>query len=122
MNDPRTIALITECRDTLAQELSAWDIDPPLHHVKQAHDNCAAWLAAPPFPVTSCWVDGPGTVTVTATGVQFESSEKVDVRGAQPSAESVEWLLAQCEEYQRRSHEAEREVLALRAALGVAKP
>ena len=41
----------------------------------------------------------------------------------QPSAEpselvravSVEWLLAQCEEYQRRAHEAEREVLRLRA-------
>jgi hypothetical protein len=31
-------------------------------------------------------------------------------------ATSVEWLLAQCEEYQRRAHEAEHEVLALRAA------
>ena len=32
--------------------------------------------AAPPCPVTTCRVDGPGTVTVTATGVMFESSEK----------------------------------------------
>lgn len=45
MSDPR--ALIEECRAALAEELSAWDIDPPLHHVKQAHDKCVAWLAAP---------------------------------------------------------------------------
>jgi hypothetical protein len=42
---------------------------------------------------------------------------------AAPSAEptvpaaSVNWLLEQCEEYQRRAHEAEREVLALRAQI-----
>ena len=30
--------------------------------------------------------------------------------------QSTEWLLAQCEEYQRRAHEAEREVVRLRAA------
>lgn len=34
-------------RAALAEELSAWDIDPPLHHVKEAHDACEAWLAAP---------------------------------------------------------------------------
>jgi hypothetical protein len=45
MSDPRTVELITECRDALAEELSAWDIDPPLHHVKQAHDKCVAWLS-----------------------------------------------------------------------------
>jgi truncated hemoglobin YjbI len=37
---------------------------------------------------------------------------------AQPSAESVEWLFAQWEEYQRRAHDAEREVQALRAQIG----
>jgi hypothetical protein len=42
---------------------------------------------------------------------------------AAPSAEpainekSIEWLLAQCEEYQRRAHDAEREVQALRAQI-----
>jgi len=51
--------------------------------------------------------------------------ERVAEPAPQPSAEptvpatSVEWLLAQCEEYQRRAHEAEREVLALRAAMGI---
>ena len=44
--DYRSAALIAECRAALAEELSAWDIDPPLHHVKQAHDKCVAWLAA----------------------------------------------------------------------------
>lgn len=39
--------LIEECRAALHLELTeGWDIDPPLHHVKQAHDRCAAWLGA----------------------------------------------------------------------------
>ena len=42
----RDAALIEECRAALAEELSAWDINPPLHHVKQAHDKCVAWLDA----------------------------------------------------------------------------
>ena len=33
--------------DMPAEELSAWDIDPPLHHVKTAHDACVAWLSGP---------------------------------------------------------------------------
>ena len=41
-----TRALIEECLAAFAEELAAWDIDPPLHHVKQAHDKCEAWLAA----------------------------------------------------------------------------
>lgn len=45
---PLTRELIEECRNALAEELAAWDIDPPLHHVKQAHDKCVAWLAAAP--------------------------------------------------------------------------
>lgn len=40
-----TALLIEECRGALSIELTAWDIDPPLHHVKQAHDKCTAWLA-----------------------------------------------------------------------------
>lgn len=43
--------LIRECQAALAVELAAWDIDPPLHHVKQAHDRCVEWLAAHPAPV-----------------------------------------------------------------------
>lgn len=38
--------LIEQCRDALAEELGAWDIDPPLAHVKDAHDACEAWLDA----------------------------------------------------------------------------
>jgi hypothetical protein len=55
------VELITKCRDALAEELSAWDIDPPLHHVKQAHDDCVAWLAdhAPSAePTTECTTCG----------------------------------------------------------------
>ena len=36
--------LITECRKALAEELAGWDLDPPLAHVKQAHDSCDDWL------------------------------------------------------------------------------
>ena len=38
--------IIEECRDALAEELAAWDIDPPIHHVQQAHAHCVEWLAA----------------------------------------------------------------------------
>ena len=47
--DPRPV--IEMCKKALAEELAAWDIDPPLHHVLEAHDACAAWLAAAPQPV-----------------------------------------------------------------------
>ena len=45
MIDQKTIDLVAECRDALAEEMGAWDLDPPPHHVKQAHDRCVAWLA-----------------------------------------------------------------------------
>ena len=38
--------VLEECRTALSEELSAWDIDPPLHHVKQAHDRADALLQA----------------------------------------------------------------------------
>lgn len=37
-------ALIEQCRAALAEELAAWDIDPPLQHVKDAHDACVVRL------------------------------------------------------------------------------
>lgn len=40
--------VIKLCQSALAEELSAWDIDPPIHHVKEAHDACSAWLEASP--------------------------------------------------------------------------
>lgn len=40
--------LIEQCRKALAEELAAYDIDPPIEHVKQAHDKCAAFLTATP--------------------------------------------------------------------------
>jgi hypothetical protein len=39
-------ALIEECRDALAEEMAAYDIDPPLHHLQQAYEKCVAALAA----------------------------------------------------------------------------
>ena len=36
--------VIEQCRVALAEELAGWDLDPPLHHVKQAHDRCVEWL------------------------------------------------------------------------------
>ena len=37
--------VIEQCRDALAEELAGWDLDPPLHHVKQVHDKCVEWLS-----------------------------------------------------------------------------
>lgn len=39
---------LTKWRDAFAEELSAWDIDPPLHHVKTSHDEITVMLAAAP--------------------------------------------------------------------------
>ena len=59
-----TRKLIEECRAALAEELAAWTIEPPLHHVKQAHDHCVKWLADHPA------VDGQETSrAVAAIGV-----------------------------------------------------
>ena len=43
-----TLALeaLKKCEDALAEELSAWDIDPPLHHVQESHDLCGPAIKA----------------------------------------------------------------------------
>ena len=41
----RMLSIIKECRGALAEELAAWDIDPPLDHVKKAHDRCVEFLS-----------------------------------------------------------------------------
>jgi hypothetical protein len=51
----------------------------------------AAFAAAPPGPITTFKVDGAGTVTVTATGVRFESSEKV-IAAAPPAPSAERWV------------------------------
>lgn len=42
--DAETVALITECRAAFAEELAAYDISPPIHHLDQCFDKCVAWL------------------------------------------------------------------------------
>lgn len=44
--DPATVALIRECAAAFDEELAAYDIDPPIHHVKQGSEKCRAWLRA----------------------------------------------------------------------------
>lgn len=39
--------LVEKCRAAFAEEMAQWDIDPPIAHVKEAHDACVAWLAQP---------------------------------------------------------------------------
>ena len=46
LTDGKTVALIKQCRDAFSEELAAYDIDPPIYHVKQGYDNCVEWLAA----------------------------------------------------------------------------
>lgn len=41
----RTRVLVKQCHDALAEELAAWCIDPPIAHIKNAHDACVSWLA-----------------------------------------------------------------------------
>jgi hypothetical protein len=37
---------LEKCQSALAEELSAWDIDPPLHHILESHDLCGPAIAA----------------------------------------------------------------------------
>ena len=45
------VEALTRWRDAFAEELGAWDIDPPLHHVKTSHDEIEAVLNAAPEKV-----------------------------------------------------------------------
>jgi len=36
----QALEALEKCKAALAEELSAWDIDPPLHHVQESHDLC----------------------------------------------------------------------------------
>ena len=75
-------SLIEECRSALAEELSAWDIDPPLHHVKQAHDKCVAWLAAPTAPVAVQSDDSAGLLACVTCGAPEDWAAPVAVDAA----------------------------------------
>lgn len=37
-------SVIEQCRAALAEELSAWDIDPPIAHVNDSYNACDEWL------------------------------------------------------------------------------
>ena len=37
---------LEKSKAALAEELSAWDIDPPLRHVSEAHDLCEPAITA----------------------------------------------------------------------------
>ncbi len=50
-------------RDAFAEELSAWDIDPPLHHVQTSHDEIEAVLSAAPQPAQPLTDEG-GALTI----------------------------------------------------------
>ena len=43
-----SVEALTKWRAAFADELAAWDIDPPLHHVLTSHDEISAILAAAP--------------------------------------------------------------------------
>lgn len=40
------VAALKKSKDALAEELAAWDIHPPLHHVLEAHDACEQTIKA----------------------------------------------------------------------------
>jgi hypothetical protein len=42
----QVLAALEKCKDALAEELAAWDIDPLLHHVLESHDLCIPAIAA----------------------------------------------------------------------------
>ena len=42
----QALEALEKSKAALAEELSAWDIDPPLHHVLEAHDLCDPAIAS----------------------------------------------------------------------------
>jgi len=48
-------AKLEQFRDAFAEELAAYDIDPPIHHLQQGHDDCVMLLSAAPA-VPERWV------------------------------------------------------------------
>ena len=42
----QALEALVKCKAALAEELAAWDIDPPLHHVLESHDLCGPTIAA----------------------------------------------------------------------------
>ncbi len=92
---PQADALIKECRDALAEELAAWEIDPPLHHVKQAHDKCVAWLAAQPpaQPVSAEGLTRWALCPETDTPCSVCPTKRIPCEAAQPPAGVLQHLL-----------------------------
>lgn len=43
-----SVEMLTRWRDAFAEELGAWDIDPPIHHVQVGFDETSAMLASTP--------------------------------------------------------------------------
>lgn len=43
-----SVEMLTRWRDAFAEELGAWDIDPPIHHVQVGFDETSALLASTP--------------------------------------------------------------------------
>ena len=58
------VAALKKSKDSLAEELSDWAIDPPLPHVLEAHDACEPAIKAceaalaQPKPEPVAWMDG----------------------------------------------------------------
>ena len=54
----QALEALETCDAALAEELAAWDIDPPLHHVLEASNSCGpsitALRAALAEPETTC--------------------------------------------------------------------
>lgn len=53
-------------RDAFAEELSAWDIAPPLHHVQTSHDEIEVMLSAAPAPQPAQQDDDEGDALTIA--------------------------------------------------------
>ena len=83
--DPRPV--VEMCAKALAEELAAWDIDPPLHHVKEAHDACESWLAA---------VDADRAMRAAQAAPQQDAQEPVECDCRNPYSHDECTLRAGC--------------------------
>lgn len=81
-----SVEMLTRWRDAFAEELGAWDIDPPIHHVQVGFDETSALLASTPAPAQQerkPMTNAPTEVEklMDAAGLCRRCAEPTDTRG-----------------------------------------
>jgi hypothetical protein len=65
---------LEKSQSALAEELSAWDIDPPLHHVQESHDLCGPAITSLRQAIAELESQEPVATVTSETGADITMS------------------------------------------------